>query len=177
MKCVDREKIFAYTHRMLAPDEEAEVGRHLEACDACRPVAAGYRRLDALLDEWKPAEPSPAFDGRLRSVLSAAGAPPRGLFGLRWMPVLAPALTVLVFFVAVLVVRERGRETPAPAPAQSARHAPHPAPPPAEVETTDEQARSELTMYQNLLLLEDYDMLRDFDVLSELPRGGKKVEN
>jgi anti-sigma factor RsiW len=176
MNCTDREKVFAYTHHMLAPAEEAEVARHLEACAECRTAAAEYGRLDTLLDEWKPAEASAAFDVRLRSVLSVAGARQGGLFGLRWMPVLAPALVLLVFFVAVWVVRDRARESRTPAAPRAAMSAPN-TPPAVQAETKDEKARSELAMFQNLSLLEDYDMLNDFDVLSELPRGGKKVEN
>lgn len=176
MECLDREKVFAFAHRMLAPGEEAEVNRHLETCAPCREAAAEYARLDAVLDEWKPAEPTPAFDARVRSALATDGERPHGMYGLGWLPVLAPALMILALFVSVLVIRERRRHigiTTAPAVAT-----PGPQPvPPARVETPDEQAQSELTMYQNLAVLEDYDMLRDFDVLSEMPRGGKKVEN
>jgi hypothetical protein len=35
----------------------------------------------------------------------------------------------------------------------------------------------ELSLYQNLSVLEDYDMLANFEVLSELPAGAKKVVN
>jgi len=35
----------------------------------------------------------------------------------------------------------------------------------------------ELNLYQNLAVLEDYDLLAEFDLLSELPKGESKVEN
>ncbi len=174
MECPDRELIFAYAHRMLAPGEEAEVCRHLETCAACREAANEYSRLDSVLDEWKPSEPSPAFDSRVRWALVNSEA--RALIGRGWVPALVPAMILLVILVGVLAIRNHGAKPTASAVPAVATTATQPAAP-AALETPDQQAESELTMYQNLSLLEDYDMLREFDVLSEMPKGGKRVEN
>jgi anti-sigma factor RsiW len=176
MECLNRNKIFAFAHRMVSPNEEVEVGEHMEKCAACRKTADEYRSLEAVLDEWKPAKPTPEFDAHVRGAIARAAPALRGgLFGLGWKRI-APALSILVVLLSVVVVRERGRHARTTTAPTVATPGPQPVPP-AQIETPDEQAESELTMYQNLSVLEDYDMLRDFDVLSEMPRGGKKIEN
>ena len=47
------------------------------------------------------------------------------------------------------------------------------------IKTAAAQVEEELTLYKDLPVLEDqdYDMLANFDVLSELPRGDMKVDN
>lgn len=184
LKCVDKEKLFAYAHRLLGAREEESVRAHVAACEACGKIAGEYQRLDSLLDEWKSAEPSSWFDSRVRAALGQA-ASERSVraFGVRWTQILAPACLVLIL-VGVSVVLPRLHRTP---PALTAPSAPvvQPAtvnsavvpggeePVPSDASAAD----AELTMYRNLPVLEDYDVLADFDVLSELPKGDKKVAN
>jgi hypothetical protein len=43
--------------------------------------------------------------------------------------------------------------------------------------STESREEDEVSLYENLSTLEDYDMLANFDVLSELPQGAPKVVN
>jgi len=179
MSCTEREKLFGYAQRLLEPREEHEVRAHLESCPTCRAAAEEYLKVDTLLEEWTPLEPSPSFDARVREAVEPSGASRSllGLFGfpgLRWM---APALVtvlVVVAFVAVLHVRHGRRAAHAPAQASSMPAAPDaPSAPPTETMGGEEEVK----LYQNLFMLEDYDLLAEFDLLSELPKGETKVDN
>jgi len=185
MKCLEREKLFAYRHQLLDGREEGAVRAHLADCGPCRAALDEYRRLDSVLEEWKAVEPRPGFDARLRAALEqSATAPPsslRGLWGtiwglgsLRW---LAPALALaVVVVVSVVALRLR---PPHPAPGSAVPQAAQPPMPSAGAGAPSEaDAEEELRLYKNLPILEDYDMLADFDVLSELPKSaGERVDN
>jgi anti-sigma factor ChrR (cupin superfamily) len=71
MKCLDQEQLFAYAHRLLEQREEETARAHVDTCPRCRAALEEYARLDAVLDEWKPSEPSPWFDARLRQALAS----------------------------------------------------------------------------------------------------------
>ena len=195
MKCVEREQLFAFTHQMLEARAESEVRAHLAECSACRAVAEGFRQLDAVLDEWKPTEPSPWFDTRVRAALAAEGEKraARPLFGLRWAQLLVPAVVMALVVLGVLLLR-RSPQAPQPVARQQSPQVSQPAravPPETQPKplakaqppaVTQPQAAAtveedELSLYQNLRVLEDYDLLANFDVLSELPARGKKIVN
>lgn len=177
MKCFEREQLFVYFQRLLDAREEEQVRAHLGECPACRGVVEQYRKLDRTLEEWKPVDPSPAFDARVRAAVAAVPEQ-RALFGFDWVRWLAPAgLLVLLVAASVFVLRMGGRgEMSQPAAQQS---------PAKTVETRSvrpqaaKEGEEELTLYQNLPVLEDedYDLIANFEVLSELPRGEKKVVN
>jgi anti-sigma factor RsiW len=203
MKCCEREQLFAYRHRLLAAREEEQVRAHVAECAACRAVVEEYGKLDELLDDWRPAEPSPWFEARLRAAIASESAKPYGSrwpFIPGWARWLAPALGVALVLVASLAVWRSRRVperpvtlpvasvpaprapqnsvTPAPATAPSptpqvARLKPTPPLRPAQPAVKAEE--DDLSLYENLTVLEDYDLLANFDVLSELPRGVKKV--
>jgi hypothetical protein len=193
MKCVEREQIFVFTHRMLEPREESEVRAHLAECSECRAVAEEFYKLDTVLDEWKPAEPSPWFDTRVRAALAAEEKEraARPLFGLRWAQWLVPAVVVALVVLGVVLLR-RSPQNPPPVAQQSPPPVTQPAPTvPLEIQpqplaqapavtppqTAAAAGEDELSLYQNLPVLEDYDLLANFDVLSELPAKGKKLVN
>ena len=207
MKCFEREQLFAYCHRLLAAREEEQVRAHVAECAACRAVVKEYGKLDTLLDGWRPAEPSPWFDARVRAAIAAESAKPyrfRSPFSLGWVRWLAPALGVVLVLTAALAVWRSRRSperlvtptvaslpasrapqngvAPAPGPApvpvptpQMAR--PQPVETPRPVTAAAKAGEDELGLYENLTVLEDYDLLANFDVLSELSRGEKKVGN
>jgi anti-sigma factor RsiW len=164
-KCMERENLFAYAQHLLESNEEREAREHVAQCARCREAVSAFQRLDAVLDEWKPAAPSPWFDARVRAA-AEANPPARfpfGLFGVRWAQVLAPAcLVVLVTFATLLIFRQQPSDMQERLTKSSA--------------TTVEE---ELTLYKDLPVLEDedYEMLANFDVLSALPHGEAKVEN
>jgi predicted anti-sigma-YlaC factor YlaD len=175
-QCVEREKIFALAQDMLSGREQQETRAHVESCQSCRNVFQSYHRLDAVLDEWSPAaEASPWFDARLRAALAAQAERPSGFLGLswsRWMA--APALASLLVVASIVMLRQ-GRFLNHPQSGATTKVAvvTAPAAPPAPTKT--QVTNDELKMYQNLPVLEDYDMLADFDVISELPKGTHKI--
>jgi anti-sigma factor RsiW len=181
MKCLEREKMFAYVHRLLAPREEAEVRAHLAGCAACQAASREYEKLDSLLDEWKTVQPSVSFDARVRSAIENSLAEPRAGFfdflGFRW---LAPAfVAVLVAVASALVIQVRHSRMGNPSTGRQASPS-NSRPVTVLVEspaTAESAGEEELNLYQNLSVLENYDLLADFDVLSELPKGEEKVGN
>src|SRR5260370_18179332 len=110
MKCVEREKIFAYIHHLLESRQAGQVRAHVAECARCRAGIGEDRKLDSVLEEWKPIEPSPSFDARLRAAIERTApvhAPLSwlGIPALRW---LAPAaMLALVVVSSALVVRVR----------------------------------------------------------------------
>lgn len=138
MNCANwEERIALYEGGDLAPDEAAEVGRHLAGCAGCQVFASGIRQSLALLREAhaEPLDASAfaAVRARVIGELERRPAP-------RWWLVLgaacAAALVVAMFAV---------RATPPPKPAVAFRTEPPPrveiprpveathAPPPAVV--------------------------------------------
>src|SRR5579864_567149 len=97
-KCLNDEQIFAYAQHLLEQAEEDKVRSHVEHCSVCGQSVLRYQKLDAVLVEWKPVEPSGLFDARVRAaVASDPSARSRfTFFGLRWAQVLAPACLVLL---------------------------------------------------------------------------------
>jgi anti-sigma factor RsiW len=192
MKCMEREQLFAYVHHLMEEREAEEVRGHLAECAHCRAAVAKQERLHALLDEWEPREPSPWFDTHVKAAITAAEQQEagRGVFAWPWARAVAAAVALLaVIIVGLLVFHTQGPQEPvrplaqkeppavqqpaetpqAPTVAQS-----QPAAPPPDQETS---AQDEITMYENLGILEDYELLAGFDVLSEIPVGEKKVAN
>ncbi len=182
MKCMEREKLFAYAHRLLESREEAEVRAHVAKCSLCNGALGEYQKLDGVLEEWKSVQPSPSFDARVREAVrqTAVSRLSLGFFSFTWMQRLAPVfVVVLVVTASVVFLRLRqSHEISQPGDRHMSPKATTPAPavlPPSQPEA--EAGAEELSLYENLPVLEDYDMLADFDVLSELPRGETKVAN
>jgi hypothetical protein len=175
--CLDREKIFALAQRMLSGRAQQEASSHIDSCDQCRSVLRSYQRLDSVLDEWSPAaEPSPRFDARLRAAVEAQEArTSRSILVLSWGRWMAAPALVSLLLVAGLVALRSGRIADYPRPAGSGESkvaVVKPVAPPVPQAAAENQ---ELKMYQNLPVLEDYDMLSSFDVISELPKGSHKI--
>lgn len=174
MKCQEGEKLLAYALRQLKPGEEKSVGSHVAQCAQCREIVTGYRGVDAVLGEWKPVDPSPWLDARVRYALAMTNAqePSRlwawieGVYW--WAPARAGALLILVAAVSLTAVRVHnswvtsGRSGPVQTTSQ---------PRSAAIQA----AEDDLALYQDLPVLEDYDMLNNFDLLSELGKRGSKV--
>ncbi len=143
------DKILAYLDGRASAAERRELEAHLNCCADCRARVEEFRRLWSVLDELPAIEPSPAFDARLRERIAAAPQP--ALWS--W---LAPAPRVLAAFAAMLLVAAwLSWQSPMPAP-----------------ETRPfEPSRSELefTMIRDLSVLEDYDVLANFEALEVLP--------
>jgi hypothetical protein len=194
MKCLEREQLFAHVNHLMEGPEVEAVRGHLAECAHCRAAVAKQERLHALLDEWEPREPPPWFNARVKAAIAAAEQheAPKGFLAWPWARAVAAAVALLaVIIVGLLVFRTQGPQEPArplaqkepPAVQQPAEIPQAPAPtvaqsqpaaPPPDQETS---AQDEITMYENLGILEDYELLAGFDVLSEIPTGEKKVAN
>ena len=198
MSCMEREQLFALAHGMLDVQEEAAARAHLAECARCRQAVEEFARLDAVLDEWKPAEPSPWFDTRLRAALAVEteGGWRKTLAAMQWGRWLVPAAVVTALVLVFMVMRQ---STPPPQPV--ARHAPAvqqttPAPDAAQPQAGREpgpavqaqnapaptnlatlERKDETTPEDGLEVLEDFDMLANFEVLSELPQRETRVAN
>jgi hypothetical protein len=179
-RCPEREEIFALAQGMTSERDSSEVMAHVNQCGGCRAMFESYRRLDDVLDHWNPAaEPSPWFDARVRAAARESAGAARGFFGLdlnRWLAL--PVLASLLLVAGVVTFRRPARvvapHVQAPvathvsiSPAQATNQTPPPPP---------QSGAQEVNMYQNLSVLEDYDMLAGFDVISELPKGHKVAD-
>ena len=193
MNCLNREQLFAYAHRLAEGRDEEAIREHVETCARCRAALNEYRQLDALLDEWKPAEPSPWFDARVRQAI-AATEPGKPLCGTAWMRWAAVGALAVLMGVGVWAWRRAHQpvevnptvahevapqKNPAQPPVTVAQSKPtaHPLPKAQEQAKQIAAPSSELNPDDDLKALEDYDLIANFDVLSEIPRGGTKVDN
>ena len=207
-ECFKKEQLMAYATKLLEPAEEARIQAHLAGgCEKCRAMVKQYRAVDSVLEEWKPAEPSPWFDARLRAAIGAgasgaSGGRPRGALGPEWArwtrwltPTLAAALVLVVSMVAVHVGRTghfgKGAEntiaqrgsTPAVNPPGQAGQVGQTGQPEAGITALGRSVvptgREEPGAVDAAQTAEDDDMLANFDVLSELPAPAQsdKVEN
>jgi anti-sigma factor RsiW len=175
MKCIEREKLFQLVNKMLEPHEEDEVRTHLAACVACARVAEEYRRLDAALDDWTAAEPSPWFDARVRARVASgeANVPWFGFGKVRAVTAVVAAAVVILAAVVVFHHQQVVENHHSVVSQQQAEPNPPIAKPsePTEALRQPLPADEQLKMDENLSLLEDYDVVSNFDALSELPQA------
>ncbi|OFV93519.1 MAG: hypothetical protein A3F68_06310 [Acidobacteria bacterium RIFCSPLOWO2_12_FULL_54_10] len=166
MKCHEMENYaIAYLDEKLSSREQAAVQQHLERCGACASRLKSFSEISNMLSEWEDIQPSNAFHVQLdRKILESA---PNNWWQRYWsqiMPLSAPgpvfaSLAVSFFLIAVLVMRYT---------------------PSTEDIFTGQQAQlsniantagvDELALYENLSLLEDWEVVSNFEVLQEMKR-------
>jgi len=162
MNCERMEtRLIAYMDGRATEAERREVDLHLIACAECRAHVEEFRRLWAVLDEAPMTQPSASFDAVLRQRIAAEPAR-TGWYGLwSWIP--APRLVFAVSLLLLLSVWISSTPTgPVTNPTELAQH------------------EEEFKMIKDLPVLEDYDVLANFEALSELPpkpdqSNGKKM--
>jgi Putative zinc-finger len=203
MKCLSREELFHYAERLLDDAHAAQVKEHVEGCPSCRAIVREYQQVDSLLEDWKSIEPSGRFDARLRQA-PAQAASCRPFWANRWVRVLAPALVAFMLISAAVYFRPAGPHKTAPVIAQkplplSPAQIPTPvkASPPVEAQShlvpnanpkvhrkalpepgfQSEGQEANASMSEEDSNSDDYEMLANFEVLSELAEGDKKVAN
>lgn len=148
MKCEDVSKeLIAYLDRRANSAERHEVEDHLASCPACRTRAEEFRKVWNVLDELPAHEPSFAFVAKVRQRIAAE--PPRRWF--TWF-VPQPRLAFSMALLAALTIWM------AHLPQESGRSM-------ASIPTDEEKFQ----MIDHLGVLENFDMLSNSDVLSELP--------
>jgi len=149
MSCEKMEsRILSYIDGRLKESERPEVEKHLAACAACQLRVEEFRAVAGLLDELPVIEPSPAFDARVHALVAAEPVKQSWWAWLHVSPRVAFAASMLLLATIWLGFYNR------PAPT---------ALPWSNPQVADEQ------MMQDLPVLEDHDVLSNFEPLKELP--------
>ena len=144
MSCEKMEsRILAYVDGRLKESERPDVEKHVAACAPCRRRVEEFRAVSGLLEELPVFEPSPAFDARVRALVAAEPVKSNWWAWLRVPPRVAFAASALL--VASLLFGYRSRMVE------------------PVVHVDDAQ------MMQDLPVLEDHDVLTNFEPLKELP--------
>jgi anti-sigma factor RsiW len=146
MSCERMESsLLGYIDGRLREGERAEVEKHLATCAPCRLRVNEFRAVSELLDELPLIEPSPAFDTRVHALVAAEPEPKASWWAwLRFSPRVAFAASFLLLLTVYLGSRSTG---------------------PAGPLIVD----SDQAMMQDLPVLEDHDVLQNFEPLKDLP--------
>ena len=149
MNCKMAEKhSIAYLDGSIDPRQRREMETHLAECTPCRRRDRQFREIWGILEEVPAVRPSAGFDAAVRARIAQEGAR-RSVWG--WLiapsPRLALGVTALLIFSIWLSSLQPGSR------------------PPVETSTA---GNSEFRMIADLPVLEDYDVLSNFEALSEL---------
>jgi anti-sigma factor RsiW len=146
MSCERMEsRILGYVDGRLKESERLEVEKHLAECAACSLRVNEFSAVSGLLDELPLIDPSPEFDMRVHARVAAE--PEAKASWRAWMrvsPRIAFAASMLLLMTLWLGYRTGT--------------------PPAPNIPNDDQA-----MMQDLPVLEDHDVLQNFEPLKDLP--------
>jgi anti-sigma factor RsiW len=149
MSCSGMEKwMMPFVDGRLKPGEQREIEVHLASCATCRLRVNEFRAVAGLLDELPQIEPSVAFDARVRARVAAE--PVKQSWWAAFAPSPRAALAASMLLLAAIWIESRPR--PATGEHQNA------AVNPASIDPND------------LPLLENYDILANFEPLTELPQ-------
>jgi anti-sigma factor RsiW len=148
MSCEKMEgKILGYLDGRLKAAEIREAELHLEGCAACRVRVNEFRAVSGLLDELPMIEPSPAFDARVRARVAAEPVKQS------WWAWLAPSPRVVfaasMLLLATVWIGSRPIQDPMPNAMNGQQE-------PIQIES-------------DLPVLENYDVLSNFEALTDLP--------
>jgi anti-sigma factor RsiW len=137
-------RILPYVDGRLKASEQREVEKHLAGCAACRVRVNEFRAVSGLLDELPQIEPSPAFDARVRARVAAEPVKQSWWAWVALSPRVAFAASMLLLATLWMGWRQDHNGAPPPVDQQ-------------------EQIASDLPV------LENYDVLSNFEALSDLP--------
>jgi anti-sigma factor RsiW len=138
------ERILPYVDGRLKASEQREVEKHLADCAACRVRVNEFRAVSGLLDELPQIEPSAAFDARVRARVAAE--PLKQNWWAWFAPSPRVAFAASMLLLATVWIGARQGNVMAPPP----------------VDQPDQLA-------SDLPVLENYDVLSNFEALSDLP--------
>jgi anti-sigma factor RsiW len=145
MSCERMEsRILGYVDGRLKESERLEVEKHIASCAPCRLRVEEFSAVSGLLDELPLIEPSPEFDTRVHALVAAEPAPKASWWA--WLH-FSPRIALAASFLLVMALYIGYR-------ADVPKH---------EV-PIDDQA-----MMQDLPVLEDHDVLQNFEPLKTLP--------
>lgn len=140
-------RILAYIDGRLNANERLDAEKHLAACAACRLRVNEFRAVSELLDELPVIEPSPEFDVRVHALVAAEPVKQNWWAWLRVSPRVAFAASALL--LAALWMGHWVPGTPTVSPL--------------------DMRQADAQMMQDLPVLEDHDVLSNFEPLKDLP--------
>jgi anti-sigma factor RsiW len=147
MSCMRMEnKIMAYVDGRLKESERLEMDKHLAACGTCRLRVNEFRAVTALLDEVPQIEPSAAFDVRVRARVAAEPVKQGWLAWFTPSPRVAFAASLLLLATVWI-----GYESKTQLPFENPKEA-------------------DAQMMQEMQVLDDQDVISNFDPLKDLPQ-------
>jgi anti-sigma factor RsiW len=138
-------RILEYMDGRLKESERLETEKHLAACAACRLRVNEFRAVSGLLDELPLIEPSPAFDARVHALVAAEPVKQSWWAWLRVPPRVAFTASMLLLATVWLGYYTQWGTTQ------------------TQVHVDDAQ------LIQDLPVLEDHDVLSNFEPLKDLP--------
>jgi anti-sigma factor RsiW len=141
-------RILGYIDGRLKESEKLEVEKHLSACAPCRVRVEEFRAVSGLLDELPVIEPSPEFDTRVRALVAAEPVKQNWWAWLRIPPRVALAASLLLLAALWLGYYQRPQVPSLP---------------------WSDPKEADAQMMQDLPVLEDHDVLSNFEPLKELP--------
>lgn len=150
-------KLVEYLEGHARPAERHAVEEHLSACAACSSRAEEFRALWNVMDDLPAISPSPSFDAALRARIAAEPAR-RGFWA--WLPSPRLAFAVTALVVMSVWLSSGPRTVTGPSIASHVVQG---------VQSSKLSADSEFGMIRDLPVLENFDVVSKFDVLSELP--------
>lgn len=137
-------RIMAYVDGRLKESERLEMEKHLSACGACQLRVNEFRAVTSLLDEVPQIEPSAAFDVRVRARVAAE--PVKQGWWAWFMPSPRVAFAASLLLLATVWI---GYEAPLPGA---------------------DQKEMDAQMIQEMQVLDDQDVISNFDPLKDLPQ-------
>jgi anti-sigma factor RsiW len=143
-------RILEYVDGRLNEGERLEVQKHLESCAVCRLRVHEFSAVSSLLDELPMIEPSPAFDARVHALVAAEPAKKSWWAWTLPSPRVAFAASMLLVATVWLSSHQPGMNV---------------ANNPVQLDSPD------------LPVLENYDVLSNFEPLTELPQPVQAEEN
>jgi anti-sigma factor RsiW len=150
MSCTRMEtRLLGYIDGRLKESEQREMEKHLAACPACTVRVSEFRSVSSLLDELPQIEPSPAFDVRVRARIAAEPLKQD------WWSWLGAAPRVLVAASMLLVATVWVGHRPSDS---------------SNVASSSGGDETQVLQDQDLPVLENYDVLANFEPLTELPQ-------
>lgn len=141
-------KLIAFMDGRAGDADRRAVESHLTACSACKARVEGFSNVWTMLDEMPAAEPSAAFEARLRARMAAE---PRHVGFWQGIAAMLPSPR-LALAVALLGVFSLWQSSRPVAVNESAAPA---------------SSDAEFRMIQDLPVLENYDVLTSLDALSQ----------
>ena len=149
MSCGRMEKqMMPYVDGRLKISEQREVEAHLAACPGCRLRVNEFRAVSGLLDELPLIEPSSAFDARVRARVAAE--PVKQSWWAEFLPSPRAVLAASMLVLATIWISSR--------PVTQVNN------------TTGAGSTAQAIDPNDLPVLENYDVLANFEPLTELPQ-------